>query len=204
MMGSHGIRPKEKSVAYDESIKVPFLISYPDIKKNKGKEIFTPINTPDILPSLLSLSGIEIPSGIEGEDLSSIVLNPDKQTDRSALFMMVYANTVTPITEYRGIRTKQYTYTRNIDQEILLFDNIADPYQLNNLAGDPESEQLQEKMEHMLKKELIAIGDENFKNRYYYSQKWGYGDGKSIPYNVTPGKVSKVFTPKRGVGELEN
>ena len=154
LMGSHGIRPKEKSVAYDESIKVPFIISYPDIGKNAGEEVFTPLNTPDILPTLLRLANIDIPESIEGEDLSGLVFNPQKQEDRAALFMMVYAITVTPVTEYRGIRTTQYTYAKNIDEEILLFDNLADPYQLNNLAGKHEASDLQEKMDQLFHKEL--------------------------------------------------
>jgi len=197
MMGSHGIRPKEKSIGYDESIKVPFLISYPKIGLNAGAQISTPINTPDILPTILSLANLEIPERIEGEDLSDLILNPENQYDRSALFMMVYAITVTPITEYRGIRTNQYTYVRNIDNEILLFDNIADPYQLNNLAGNPESKKLQEEMEGMLARELEIIGDKDFREREYYSQMWGYGDGKSIPYNIIPGKISRVYTPSK-------
>jgi len=82
MMGSHGIRPKEKQVAWDESVKVPFLIRYPGIGNNQGKKVLTPITTPDILPTMLSLSGIDIPQSIEGEDLAPVVRYPDKNPDR--------------------------------------------------------------------------------------------------------------------------
>jgi arylsulfatase A-like enzyme len=34
MMGAHGIRPFTKQLAWDESIKVPFLIRYPSINEN--------------------------------------------------------------------------------------------------------------------------------------------------------------------------
>ncbi len=197
MMGSHGIRPKEKSVAYDESIKIPFLISYPGIEESAGKEVFTPLNTPDILPTMLSLADIEIPDCIEGEDLSSIIKNPEMQKDRPVLFMMIYPITVTPVSEYRGIRTTQYTYVKTIENENMLFDNVADPYQLNNLIGKTESLELQKKMDRLLQKELEAIGDENFKAKEYYAERWGYGDGRSIPYNITPGKITRVYTPQK-------
>lgn len=199
MMGSHGIRPKEKSVAYDESIKIPFLISYPGIGENAGEEVFTPLNTPDILPTILSLANIEIPDRIEGEDLSALIINPEKQEDRAVLFMSVYPITITPVTEYRGIRTKQYTYVKTPEKATMLFDNIADPYQQDNLIGKSESRELQDEMDGLLQKKLIAIGDENFKSKEYYAEKWGYdfSEGRSIPYNVTPGKITRVYTPDK-------
>jgi arylsulfatase A-like enzyme len=197
MMGSHGIRPKEKTVAWDEAIKVPFLIRYPGIGANEGKEAKTPLHTPDILPTMLSLAGIKIPDNIEGEDLSFILRNPEKQKDRAVLFMSVYPLTITPVEAYRGIRTKQYTYVKTTEKATMLFDNFSDPYQLNNLVGKPESRKLQERMDRMLRKELKAIDDENFKSKEYYPAKWGFdfSDGPSIPYNVTPGKITRVVTP---------
>lgn len=39
MMGAHDVSPKMKQLAWDESIKVPFLISYPGIGENKGKKV---------------------------------------------------------------------------------------------------------------------------------------------------------------------
>jgi len=200
MMGSHGVRPKEKQLAWDEAVKVPFLIRYPEIGQNKGKEVLSPINTPDILPTMLSLSDIEIPNCIEGEDLSSIVINPEKQKDRAALYMSVRAFATTPFVEYRAIRTSQYTYVKTPDKATMLFDNIADPYQLKNLINTPEHQKLQAKLDRVLQKKLRSVGDENFKYAKYYLDKWGYNftKSKSAPYNVTPGKITKVYTPLMG------
>ena len=90
MMGSHGVVAREKQVAWDEAANVPFLIRYPGIGENAGKENFTPLTTPDILPTMLGLSDIDIPKCIEGEDISSVVRNPEKQKDRAVLFMSIY------------------------------------------------------------------------------------------------------------------
>ena len=81
----------------------------------------------------------------------------------------------------------------------MLFDNIADPYQLNNLVNKPESQKLQSKLEKSLTKKLKEIGDEDFKYAQYYLDKWGYDftKSKSAPYNVTPGKMMKVYTPRK-------
>ena len=200
MMGSHGIRPKEKQVAWDESVKVPFLIRFPGIGNNQGKEVFTPITTPDILPTMLGLSGIRIPKEIEGEDLANIVRYPDKKIDRAALFMSVAPFAGTSFTEYRGIKTTQYTYVKTPGEAIMLFDNNADPYQLNNLVGKPEAKKLQDKMNGLLQKKLKEINDADFKPKQYYIKKWGYqlSKGGSIPYTTEPGKESLVQTPEKG------
>jgi len=198
MMGSHGVRPKEKQLAWDEAAKVPFLIRYPNIGENAGKETFTPLTTPDILPTILGLCDIDIPKCIEGEDISSVVRNPEKPKDRAALFMSVYPFAITPFTEYRAIKTIKYTYVKTPDKAIMLFDNIADPYQMDNLIGKPYLRKVQNKMDILLERKLKAIGDEDFKPGQFYLEKWGIDiSGSSIPYDVTPGKISRVYTPKK-------
>ena len=47
-----------------------------------------------------------------------------------------------------------YTYVKTPEKAIRLFDDIADPYQMNNLIDKPESDKLQEKMDRLLTKKL--------------------------------------------------
>jgi arylsulfatase A-like enzyme len=200
MMGSHGVRPKDKQIYWDESAKVPFLIRYPGIGSNAGKETFTPFTTPDILPTMLSLTHVGIPKSIEGDDISSVVKNPGKQKDRAALFMSVYPTAITPFPEYRAIKTSRYTYIKTPEKAIMLFDNIADPYEMNNLLNKPEYSKLQDKMEKLLQQELKAIGDQDFKTYQYYLDKFGFSDiGEKkgeVPYSIDPCQLTRVFTPR--------
>ncbi|MFD0835675.1 sulfatase [Mariniflexile aquimaris] len=174
MMGSQDVKPFTKQLAWDESIRVPFLISYPGIGKNKGTTVNAPINTPDILPSLLGLAKISIPKTIEGEDLSELIKNPDPNEDRAALVM-----NVSPFTgnykdsAYRAIRTKQYTYIKTVDGDNSLFDNIKDPYQMTNLFDKSEVKEIQHDLDDKLYKELKKNNDP-FKDRNYYLKKWNY------------------------------
>ena len=57
---------------------------------------------------------------------------------------------------------------------------------MDNLAGKPGFEDLQEEMEKMLHRELEKVGDP-FLPRQYYIDKWGYrlGEGGYIPYYFT-------------------
>ncbi len=172
MMGSQGIRPKQKQVPWAESAKVPFLLSYPALYGNKGIEVAAPINTPDILPTLLSLAGIPVPESIEGENMAEAILNPEANKKKAALIM-----SVSPFdrgfSEYRGIYTSRYAYVKDLDGPWLLYDNLDDPLQMNNLLDQPGHEELLEKMNALLQEELKQIGDE-FKPRQYYIDYWGY------------------------------
>lgn len=173
MMGAHGVKPFVKQLAWDESIRVPFLVRYPEIGDNAGTIVNAPLTTPDVLPSLLSLSGLDIPEVIQGDDLSDLITRPDADADRAALVMAAapfganYNDAA-----YRGIRTKQYTYISTFDGGKFLFDNINDPFQMDNLMKKPEHAKLHEQLDQMLKVELADIGDE-FKSREYYLDKWG-------------------------------
>ena len=198
MMGSQGIKPKVKRHPYDESVRVPFLFSYPPLTDGKARVIKTPINTPDILPTLLSLSGIQIPDTIEGDDLSVLIKEPGKEIDRAALAMQVDG---TDEPDYRGIRTTRYWYSEEPNgKNKLLFDCEKDPYQMNNLIGNPEFTPLQQKMAARLKEELIKVGDYPFKDRTGYDQHTKLYSAKAAKKarHESNGTGGKKKTPKKG------
>lgn len=185
MMGAQDVRPYMKQVPWDESIRVPFLLRYPAVLGKTGRVVKTPINTPDILPTLIALSGIEIPKMIEGEDLSGLIRSGGENSERAALIMSV-SPFIPDLKEYRGIRTSRYTYVKTVDGPWLLYDNQADPCQMNNLAGKPEQAEVQRKLDNKLQEELKKIGDD-FKPRQHYLDKWGYKVGKGGHISYLPG-----------------
>lgn len=126
-----------KNVHYEESVRVPFLIRWPD-KIKKGFDDLL-LSTPDIYPTLLGLMGFEnaIPNDVTGADHSSLFLTGKGQRPNSQLYMHIPVGK--PSAGRRGVRTNQYTLmvnkTTEATDEIELFDNQADPYQLNNLSS---------------------------------------------------------------------
>jgi len=182
MLGSQGQPPRQKQRPWDESILVPFLLRYPAAGADRGRKIKAPINTPDILPTLLSLAGVDIPDTIEGEDLSRLVLDR-KQEDRAALFMNVSPFGAGDRKGFRGIRTTRYTYVRDSDGPWLMYDNQADPYQMKNLLDEPEYAALQKQLEGTLQSKLTQRGDQ-LRPKQHYLKKWGYTVDKwgNIPY----------------------
>ena len=172
MMGSHGVRPKQKQVPWAESVKVPFLLRYPARYGNRKIVVDAPINTPDILPTLLSLAGLPVPNAIEGENMADAIDNEEIARDKAALIMNV-SPFAGKADEYRGIYTSRYAYVKTLEGPWLLFDHKKDPLQMDNLVGKPGHEQLQKELEMELQRELKKVGDE-FMPRQYYIDKWGY------------------------------
>ncbi len=175
LMGAHDFRPRSKMAAYSESSNVPFLISYPGIGNNAGKIAKAALTTPDILPSLLSLSNIDIPNTIEGYDLSGIIKSPDEDSERAALYMNIAPfGGMYNIDEYRAIRTNKYTYVKTPQGASMLFDDENDVYQMNNLVNQPDYADVQKKLDKQMINELRRIGEENIMEREYYFKKFSY------------------------------
>lgn len=182
---SQGVLRKQKP--YDESIGVPFLLKYPKLFGDKGKDVDVMIDAPDILPTLLGLSDISIPDCIDGQDLAPI-LTGKKSDDTEAVLI----SCITPFgeysrvnggKEYRGIRTREYTYVKDLNGPWLLFDNVKDKYQMNNLINNKKYKKVQEKLDRQLTKMLKERNDE-FLPGEHYIKKWGYVVDKTgtVPY----------------------
>lgn len=180
MLYSHGQQKKQKP--WDESICVPFLLRYPAALGKRGKTLDVPINTPDIMPTLLGLSGIEIPDTAEGADFSDVLRQAKEANEEAALISCPSPfgqwKRANGGREYRGIRTRRYTYVRDLNGPWLLYDNKQDPYQLNNLCNKPEHSELQEELENILSQKLKQTNDE-FLPGSEYIKKWGYVVDKS-------------------------
>lgn len=185
MLGSHGQIRKQRP--WDESILVPFLIRWPEGLGGSSRKLTAPLNTPDIMPTLLGLAGIAIPTTVQGEDHSAWLRGKQPDSDRAALI-----SCVTPFgewtrqhggQEYRGVRTMRYTYVRSLQGPWLLYDNREDPYQQHNLVGDPKYGTIQSELDSMLTAELKRCGDQ-FLPGVDYLKKWGYvtDANGTVPY----------------------
>jgi arylsulfatase A-like enzyme len=172
MMGSHDVSPRLKQVPWAESVKIPFLLSYPARYGKKKIEIDAPINVVDVLPTLLSLSKLPIPKNLDGENMAATIRNPNTKNDKAALVMNV-SPFIGNLDEYRGIYTSRYAYVKTLAGPWFLFDHKKDPLQKNNLVDNPEHQELQQEMEAVLQQELKKANDD-FRPRKYYIDKWGY------------------------------
>jgi arylsulfatase A-like enzyme len=153
-----------KLFPWDESIRVPFLLRWPALLGRTSRELSLPIDTPDHLPTLLGLCGLDIPRSFEGRDWSPVIRGEEDETGNEAALLIMAAE-FTEILQngmraYRGLRTPRYTYVRTREAPWLLYDNETDPYQKHNLIADPAAAPIREELEQRLQSRLSSLGDE--------------------------------------------
>jgi len=160
-LGSH--RQYGKNMPYEEAISIPFLIRYPE-KINPGTKTDALLAPIDMMPTVLSLAGIDCPI-VDGKDLSTAARGKGKD-DRDALLLIkplwLSVNWITNGNgPWRGVRTHRYTYARKSDslKPWMLFDNETDPFQLINLVNDPAYAGVVKKLDTRTNELLVLAGD---------------------------------------------
>jgi arylsulfatase A-like enzyme len=171
MHGSHG--RLNKMVPYAEALSIPLIIRWPN-RIAPGSQLDA-LQTPmDHLPTLCGLAGLSIPSEVDGVDLSRVVLG-EVADDRDAVLIGNYTSdwdflqTGTSWPEWRGVKTRQYSFCRWLTGSEELYDNIADPYQLTNLASDRSAASMLDQLRARMW-ELLAVAHDDFRPGT------GYGD----------------------------
>ena len=175
LLGSHGAYNKQQP--YDESIRVPLLLRWPEGLGAKSRKLDALINSEDLMPTILGLCGVPVPKTVEGLDFSGYIQGGKNPSDGAALISCVspFGQWTRKMggKEYRGIRTLRHTFVRDLNGPWLLFDNVKDPYQMRNLANRPEYAKLQAKLDAWLLWKLAGDGDEFLPAEAYLKQ-WGY------------------------------
>ncbi|MHC4671605.1 MAG: sulfatase-like hydrolase/transferase [Planctomycetota bacterium] len=128
-VGQHGLMGKQN--LYDHSVRVPLIISGPNLPK--GKKCAALCYLLDIFPTLCDLTGVAIPDSVEGKSLVPL-LQGSKTQIRDSLFF-AYKNV------QRAVHTERWKliwYNVEGKQTTQLFDLKNDPEELNNLADNPK------------------------------------------------------------------
>ncbi|MEJ7830041.1 MAG: sulfatase [Segetibacter sp.] len=186
MLGSHGSWNKQQP--YAESIKVPFLIHYPAALGRDKKTSSALLNSSDIMPTLLGFSNLPIPKTVEGVDFSGVFRGNKKDMVKETLIACYQPfgqwNRKRGGKEFRGLVTTQYTYVRDLKGSWLLFDNLKDPFQLNNLIGKSDYQKVEKDLENRLSRILVMRKDD-FKPGMEYVKKWHYvvDETETVPYD---------------------
>jgi arylsulfatase A-like enzyme len=170
MFGAHGRRAK--NIFYDEAARVPFVLRWPG-RAAAASACDACLATVDIMPTLLGLAGLEVPREAEGMDLSARVLGRPGREPEAALLQNTGACAAWEDGhEWRALRDKRYTYAKyRVDGRELLFDNVADPAQMRDLAAEPAHRTTLERFRRILATRMTAIND-TFPASTWYRDHW--------------------------------
>ena len=162
MYGSHG--RFFKMVPYAEAVHIPLIMRWPN-RIPSGSRLEA-LQTPmDHLPTLCGLAGLPIPREVDGADLSRVALGEGGE-DREEVLIGIYTSdsdfcmTGTSFPEWRGVKTKQYTYWRWLAGGEELYDDLADPYQMENLAESGAEQETLFRLRSRLSDLLAAAHDD--------------------------------------------
>ena len=155
-LGEHGLS-SGKGTAYEEDIRVPFMVRGPGIEP--GTAVSQMTANIDFAPTVAEIAGAETPFFIDGRSFLPMLLGeqvpwrdgllvefgyideeepsdapPDPETDNALNGVRGGA--------FRAIRGLDYVYVEYVNGEIEFYDLVTDPYQLENLAGSLSAETL--------------------------------------------------------------
>ena len=148
--GQHGFA--RKIAAYDATIRSPMIISQPG-RFPAGAVCPSPVGGVDIVPTLFSVAGIDLPWKMHGEDLTPLLRNPTADWPHPVLLAATgqsYGSDTNIIPEGDGAMHNEvpwyvmlvdgrYKYVRPLIPDLEeLYDLKADPEELDNLAVKPE------------------------------------------------------------------
>ncbi len=162
--GSH--RWNQKTVFYDESSRVPFIISWKGTTEKGTSDLLLNTGT-DILPTLCDFAGIQIPAHLPGKSIKAAVMGERIPWRRDFVVSENYMVQGDPVDGkslqphgrmVRSHRFKYCLYSEGKRRESLV-DMINDPLEMINLAEDPDHKNAREKHRSYLKQHAEQYDD---------------------------------------------
>lgn len=133
MMSEHSAWTKGMT-GYDATIRVPLIIKYRD-RFTGGREISDLVCSIDLLPTLLDISGLEIPANVQGKSLVKLMTNNSNW--REYLFSEIGSSIQNSVITVRGKTEKYVLFRKNGTVEYeQFFDLKTDPWETTNLANN--------------------------------------------------------------------
>lgn len=165
-LGEHGWF--DKRFMYEESLKTPLVIRYPNEIKS-GQKIDALVQNLDFAPTLLDYAEVPVPEDMQGESFRGILTGQETKW-RDAIYYSYYAYpAVHMVKRHYGISTDRYKlihFYGDID-EWELYDLQKDPKELKNVYDSFEYTEVREKMHRKLDNIRIEYKDSEEYDRWF-------------------------------------
>jgi arylsulfatase A-like enzyme len=147
-MGGHGLLAKQN--IYEVATKVPFIISGPGVPANETRDAM--VYLLDIFPTLSSLCNLPAPDGIDGKDITPVLIGKKKEVRHSLYTVYMNSSKAVRTNDWKLILYQQHNYQQ-------LFDLENDPLEINNLAEVPGYQSKMDEMMRLMKEWVVLSGD---------------------------------------------
>lgn len=145
LLGEH--RFVGKKLAFEESLRVPFLMRGPGIPAGLTRS--QTVSVLDIAPTVLSATGVSPGRIMDGVSVLPYVGGRQTRLIQSG---RITNDPTKSRFNYRGVRERRYTYTRWASGFEELYDRVRDPHQLVNVANDPRYRKVRKELRSRLRK----------------------------------------------------
>ena len=140
----------DKRWAYEESIRIPFIVRYPGEANQPGRTAEQMILNIDLAPSLLDLAGAQVPSSMQGSSFRPI-LESASAPGRTAWRYEYFKDFFYRIPEINAVRTATHIYIEYGNKKPTdLFNIKNDPLQKVNLMNTEEGKKLAPQLKQLL------------------------------------------------------
>lgn len=147
-VGNHGLMGKQNM--YDHSLRVPFMVVGPGVKKNA--KIDTKIYLQDVMPTSLELAGVSRPDHVEFKSIKPI-LDGKVKSQYDSIYGCY-------LTKQRAIIKDDFKLISYPGEKVFkLFNLTEDPQELKDLAALPQYKEKLSELKVALKKLQAEMGD---------------------------------------------
>ncbi|MHC4985242.1 MAG: sulfatase-like hydrolase/transferase [Planctomycetota bacterium] len=129
-VGQHGLMGKQS--CYEHSVRVPLIFAGPGLPAGARRDAYAYLF--DIYPTLCELCGLSVPESVEGVSLAGALQDGDEKV-RETLFA-AYCGWHRMVKDRRHKLIEYVVDGRHTQTQ--LFDLQADPWEMTNLAENPE------------------------------------------------------------------
>ncbi len=143
---------------YEENLRVPLIFYNPNLFP-QGGAIKSRVNLIDIVPSVLEMFGLDIPSGIQGKSFVPVMGNREGKEKRAFYVESMYGKESMGWAPLTGIIDGVHKYISLPEPE--LYDLSADPQEKNNLFSQKTetARSLDENLKSMVMEYSVTGGD---------------------------------------------
>ena len=140
-----------KQTLFERSARTPLIVAGAGVPAT-GRASTRVVEFIDIFPTLAALAGVQPPKGLEGRSLQPLLKDPGADWGHPALTQVRRGNAATGIMGY-SVRTDRWRYTEWADGKsgTELYDEVADPQELKNLAASPDHQKTIADMQRLLR-----------------------------------------------------
>jgi len=146
--GEH--RLVDKRWAYEEAIRIPFIVRCPWLIKDPGRRADQMVLNVDLAPSLLEAAGLPVPEYMQGKSFVPI-LKSETSPGRNAWLYEYSKDFPYNVPGINAVRTQTHIYVEySSKRPPELYDVVKDPRQQQNLINSDEGQRLLPEMKKML------------------------------------------------------